>query len=157
LHYTERNRIMAGDSFVLECKASGTNNGAWRGIAATGRRAEWKIAFVTILGNGKIRVWNAFFDRVGVWRQLGLLPQDRAFPRRPSPSPQPGTEVGNPQHVDSNPGRPPFMTTWNCLPTHSSCENVVEMFDRPPNATQATCDLSLESGSPALSYFQYDA
>ncbi len=75
LHYAERNRIVAGDTLVLECIATGTHKANWRGFAPTGRRAEWKMAFIITLANGKIRTWNAYFDRVTTLRQLGLMPQ----------------------------------------------------------------------------------
>ncbi len=60
LHYAEKNRIIAGDSLVLEIIATGTHKGNWRGSAPTGQRVEWKIAFIATLANGKIRTWNTY-------------------------------------------------------------------------------------------------
>jgi steroid delta-isomerase-like uncharacterized protein len=68
-----KERIIEGDQVATEWTCTGTHKGVFQGIPPTGRR-------VTILGvslnwmeGGKIAVERAYFDRLSMLQQLGVL------------------------------------------------------------------------------------
>lgn len=66
--------IAEGDVVVARLSLSGTNMGAFRGRGATGNYAAWELIHVVRISNGLIvESWSAA-DNLGMFTQLGLLP-----------------------------------------------------------------------------------
>jgi steroid delta-isomerase-like uncharacterized protein len=68
-----RRRHVADDAIVLEVIISGTHQGAWRGLPATGRRVRFPLcATYTFTPDDKLAGERIYYDRATVFRQLGL-------------------------------------------------------------------------------------
>jgi predicted ester cyclase len=66
--------IADGDFVVVRWTATGTNSGEGNGLPATGRRIRSTGMTIYRFVDGRIaEEWSAF-DRLGAYRQLGLLP-----------------------------------------------------------------------------------
>jgi steroid delta-isomerase-like uncharacterized protein len=72
LHMSFDHQIAEGGTVVTRWTASGTHQGDFRGIAATGRSATIAGVFIHRLADGQIaETWTAF-DQLGLLRQLGI-------------------------------------------------------------------------------------
>ena len=86
LHMSFDHQIADGDTVVTRWTASGTHQGDFHGIAATGRSATVTGIFIHRLADAQIaETWTAF-DQLGLLRQLGIAP----VPATVS-APEPGT------------------------------------------------------------------
>jgi steroid delta-isomerase-like uncharacterized protein len=68
-------RYVSDDAITVEATVSGTHNGLWNGIPATGRRIQ--LPFCTIFlfdENDRLTGERTHFDSALLLRQLGLLP-----------------------------------------------------------------------------------
>jgi steroid delta-isomerase-like uncharacterized protein len=65
--------IFAGQDQVLaEIRWTGTNKGAFRGMRATGKHVDIRIAYIFRIEKGKIRRITEYYDGAAVARQMGL-------------------------------------------------------------------------------------
>jgi steroid delta-isomerase-like uncharacterized protein len=62
------------DSVVLECTISGTQQGEFMGIPASGKTINLTAAFCVDMAGGKVKDWRSYFDSTTIMRQLGQLP-----------------------------------------------------------------------------------
>lgn len=68
-----RERHITEGAIVLEVVISGTHQGPWRGLPATGRRVEFPLcAIYTFTEDDKLAGERIYYDRATVFRQLGL-------------------------------------------------------------------------------------
>ncbi len=68
-----RKRHVAEDAIVLEVVISGTHQGPWRGLPATGRRVEFPLCAVyTFTDDDRLAGERIYYDRATVFHQLGL-------------------------------------------------------------------------------------
>jgi predicted ester cyclase len=75
IHYSVDRVITAGESAMVESTVTGTNSGAFMGMAATNKAMNLMVAFAVDTKDGKIKVWHAYFDQVALHKQLGLVEQ----------------------------------------------------------------------------------
>ena len=69
-----RRKHVASDAIILEVVATGTHNGVWKGIPATGRRVTFPIcAIFTFSVNDKLTAEVVYYDRMTVLTQLGIM------------------------------------------------------------------------------------
>ena len=62
------------DAVIVEVIISGTHQGAWRGLPATGRRIEFPLCGIyTFDANDKLAGEKIYYDRGTVLRQLGVF------------------------------------------------------------------------------------
>jgi predicted ester cyclase len=75
LHADVRQVVDGGDHVVARFELSGTNTGDYRYLPApTGQRAVWEAIGIFRVADGKItEIWGSA-DRLGMFTQLGLLP-----------------------------------------------------------------------------------
>ena len=76
LTYTLDDLFLAGDRGVWRGHWRGTQHGDWAGIAASGRTAEWTVIIIARFADGKLAEDWVEYDRLGLYRQLGLIPLD---------------------------------------------------------------------------------
>jgi predicted ester cyclase len=77
--------MTAEGNIVLVCTTTrGTHTGgAFMGVPPTGKPLQWTSFSISRLANGKIVEDRWLWDRLGVWQQLGMLPdQDALNPRK---------------------------------------------------------------------------
>jgi predicted ester cyclase len=72
LHYAIDDAIESGDRIVHRMTASGTMNGDFLGMPATGKRATWTEIHIGRLANGRVAEHWGLVDRQGMLVQLGL-------------------------------------------------------------------------------------
>ena len=66
--------VAEGDLVAYQCTWRGTHRGAWRGIAPTGRRVEWRATCFRRVVDGKVvEAWGTY-DWLAVLEQLGAVP-----------------------------------------------------------------------------------
>jgi predicted ester cyclase len=74
LHYEILREVVEGDVIVGLTRVSGTMQGDFMGMPATGKRAEWdEMHMVRAEGDKLVEHW-AVIDRLGMLEQLGLVP-----------------------------------------------------------------------------------
>lgn len=80
-HRSRLEQVVAeGDAVVVRWTATGTHEGEYLGIAATGREATWTGIDVFRIDCGRIaEVWSEA-DGIGLLRQLGALPDIAVTP-----------------------------------------------------------------------------
>ena len=73
--HIEVQRKHAGDeAVVLEVRLSGTHQGAWRGMPATGRRFDFPLCAVfTFDSDDRLAGERIYYDRATVLRQIGVM------------------------------------------------------------------------------------
>ena len=76
LAYTLDDIFFAGDRGVWRGRWRGTQRGDWAGIAASGRSAEWTAVIIGRFADGKLAEDWVEYDRLGLYRQLGVIPLD---------------------------------------------------------------------------------
>ncbi len=66
--------IEAGDTAVLECRVTGTHQGEFAGLPATGKAFAVPAAFIVDVADGRVARWHTYLDVAALLRQLGTLP-----------------------------------------------------------------------------------
>ena len=66
---------VAGDTAVVEFQASGTHDGDFMGIAATGRKVTMLVVTVLEIKDGKITAEREYMDMAHVMQQIGAMPE----------------------------------------------------------------------------------
>ena len=69
--------VAEGDRVVVEWTARATHSGAFRGIPPTGKQLSYAGINIYKMENGKIAEEVYLGDRLGLWQQLGLVPDTR--------------------------------------------------------------------------------
>jgi steroid delta-isomerase-like uncharacterized protein len=67
-------QIAEGDKVATRYTWSGTHQGEYFGIPATGKRVNWKVTVTFRIADGKIHESWINYDRLGVMQQLGVAP-----------------------------------------------------------------------------------
>jgi steroid delta-isomerase-like uncharacterized protein len=78
--YTIDDAIASGDKIVYRMSASGTMNGDFMGIPATGKRASWTEIHVGRYANGRLTEHWGLIDQLGMLVQLGVVPAPGRVP-----------------------------------------------------------------------------
>ncbi|MCH7718957.1 MAG: ester cyclase [Chloroflexi bacterium] len=66
---------VAGDTAIVEFQASGTHDGDFMGIAATGRKVTMLVVTVLEIKDGKITAEREYMDMAHVMQQIGAMPE----------------------------------------------------------------------------------
>jgi steroid delta-isomerase-like uncharacterized protein len=67
------NRFVTDDAVVLQVIISGTHNGPWRGLPATGRAVQFPLCGIfRFTADGMLASETIYYDRAGVLHQVGL-------------------------------------------------------------------------------------
>ncbi len=74
LHVTIHDQISEGDKVVTHKTMSGTHQGPFVGIPATGKRMSMEVLEILQIDGGKISGYWVFYDRLNLMYQLGVLP-----------------------------------------------------------------------------------
>ena len=77
LQISPRTIVAEGDRVVVEWMARATHTGAFRDIPATGRQLSYAGINIYRMEGGKIAEELYLGDRLGLWQQLGLIPESR--------------------------------------------------------------------------------
>lgn len=75
LTLTAQRMIAEGDTVVVQWTAHATHQGAFRGIEPTGKAVNYSGINIYQLKDGKIVQELYSGDRLGLWQQLGLVPE----------------------------------------------------------------------------------
>ena len=78
LRFQEEQLIASGDHVVGRAILSGTQRGAFAGIAPTNKPVSWHICTIIEIRNGKAVRGRTYADNVTLLRQLGALPASKA-------------------------------------------------------------------------------
>ena len=70
--------IVSGENVVMRGLLTGTHQGSFAGMDATGKRVSWRSCIVTEMKNGKVVRTRTYADNVSLLRQLGVLPVPKA-------------------------------------------------------------------------------
>lgn len=65
----------ADDAVIVEGRATGTHDGPWAGIPATGRRVEFPLACIFDFEDDRLVCEKVYFDVATLLGQLGALPE----------------------------------------------------------------------------------
>src|SRR5262249_27359594 len=80
LHIGIEHQTASEDRVVLEVRISGTHNGTWRGLPATGRKVDFPLCGVfTFDEQGKLAGERIYYDRGNVLEQVGLYRDPRSL------------------------------------------------------------------------------
>jgi steroid delta-isomerase-like uncharacterized protein len=71
-------QLTEGDKVVSRYTWSGTHQGEYYGIPATGKRANWTSTVTFRIADGRIREAWLNYDRLGLMQQLGVVPMTGA-------------------------------------------------------------------------------
>lgn len=74
LHLTIEEQIVDGDRYVMRTRSQGTNQGSFMGIPPSGKVIDIGAISISRFENGKIVEEWEYNDGLGMYRQLGLLP-----------------------------------------------------------------------------------
>ena len=80
LRYTIDDVIVSGDKIVHRLSATGTMQGDFMGIAATGKRAAWTEIHIGRGVNGRLTEHWGLVDQLGMLVQLGVVPAPGRVP-----------------------------------------------------------------------------
>jgi predicted ester cyclase len=80
LRYTIDDAIVSGDKIVHRLSATGTMQGDFMGIAATGKRAAWTEIHIGRGVNGRLTEHWGLVDQLGMLVQLGVVPAPGRVP-----------------------------------------------------------------------------
>ncbi len=75
--FVEIERLGLGDRMVSRFRMTGTHDGTFEGIAATGRGTDVEGCDVFYFAGGRIAVARAYFDLLGLLAQIGAAPLPR--------------------------------------------------------------------------------
>ena len=82
-HIEVKHRHVAEDCVVLEVQLSGTQQGPWRGLPATGRRFDFPLCAVfTFDDQDRLAGERIYYDRTTVLRQLGVVSEPTSLKGR---------------------------------------------------------------------------
>ena len=70
--------IATSDHIIGRSVLTGTHNGTFAGVAATGKKVSWHSCNVVEIKNGKAIRSRIYADNVSLLRQLGVLPMPKA-------------------------------------------------------------------------------
>ena len=73
LAFTAEEVTVEGDRAVLVCRVVGTHRGEFLGLPATGKRVEFKGAFLLRIADGEIVDERRIYDFSGLLIKLGVL------------------------------------------------------------------------------------
>ena len=73
IHVTTNDIVVEGDKVVGMWTLTGTHQGIWFGIPATGNPVEWKGIDVYTMVNGKIASLDRAADNLALFKQLGAV------------------------------------------------------------------------------------
>lgn len=74
LHLAVEDVLGDGDKVVVRITASGTQQGAFMGIPATGKRAVWTETHICRMAGGQVVEHWVNTDQLGMLQQLGVIP-----------------------------------------------------------------------------------
>jgi len=74
LHIEIEDAFSAGDKVVIRYVAQGTQTGSFNGIPSTGKSGKVRGITIFLIENGKIKIEWTEYDRLGLLRQLGVIP-----------------------------------------------------------------------------------
>ena len=75
LHFTIDETVSEGDTVVCHCTMTGTHQGDFMGITATGKRVEIRGVDIAHFSGGKgVEHWG-YYDETGMMQQLGVMEQ----------------------------------------------------------------------------------
>ena len=78
-YHEEVNELIAeGDRVVVYVAISGTQEGQWGPLPATGRRAQFDEIVILQIGDGKVLRQRGIADNLSALRQLGAVPSPRS-------------------------------------------------------------------------------
>ena len=78
-YHEEVNELIAeGDRVVVYLTISGTQQGQWGPLPATGRRAQFDEIVILQIGDGKVLRQRGIVDNLTALRQLGAVPSARS-------------------------------------------------------------------------------
>ena len=80
LRMAEADSVKEGNKVALRWLLSGTHEGEFMGVAATGRRVEAMGMDIVRVANGEIAEHWGEFDAVGLLRQIGVIPRPGNLP-----------------------------------------------------------------------------
>jgi steroid delta-isomerase-like uncharacterized protein len=64
----------ADDAVICEVRVTGTHDGAWAGIPATGRRIDYPLACIFDFEEDRLLCEKVYFDGATILTQIGVLP-----------------------------------------------------------------------------------
>lgn len=73
LHIDVKRRHVTDDALTLEVEISGTHDGPWRGLPATGRRVNFPLCAIYTFDGDKLAGERIYYDRATVFRQVGIF------------------------------------------------------------------------------------
>jgi len=74
LRFTIEDMVSENDKVVVSWIISGTHNGEFMGVPATGKKVSITGITINSLGNGKILDSNVVYDALDLFKQLGVAP-----------------------------------------------------------------------------------
>lgn len=74
IHFTIEDHVVEGDKVATRWTATGTHQGEFAGIAATGKPVEVPAANMHRVSDGQIREGWLVWDSLGLMQQLGVIP-----------------------------------------------------------------------------------
>jgi predicted ester cyclase len=74
LHATIEDTVSEGDRAVVRMMWSGTQTGAFMGIAPTARHASWQVIDIVRVVDGKVAEHWGVMDQMSLMQQLGIIP-----------------------------------------------------------------------------------
>ena len=75
IHFMIEDQIAEGDKVVSRWTARATHTGEFMGIAPTGRQGVVTGIVIDRIANGKFVEGWSIFDELGMWQQLGVVPE----------------------------------------------------------------------------------
>jgi steroid delta-isomerase-like uncharacterized protein len=73
LHIDVKQRHVADDVITLEVEITGTHEGQWRGLPATGRRVRFPLCAIYTFDGDKLAGERIYYDRATVLHQVGVF------------------------------------------------------------------------------------
>jgi steroid delta-isomerase-like uncharacterized protein len=74
LRFSIEQMVAEGDRVVSQLVMKGTHQGTWMGISPTGKRLQIRMITIHRIANGKIAEDWVLVESLGVFQQLGMLP-----------------------------------------------------------------------------------
>ena len=74
LRFTIEQMIAEGDQVMTRCTMQGTHEGAWLGVAPTGRQISVRLVIVQRIAGGQIAEDWVLVESLGLFQQLDLVP-----------------------------------------------------------------------------------
>ena len=78
LHFSVEEQIAEGDKVLTRFEWTGTHQGEFLGVPATGRHVKVWGMVIDRLVNGRIKETRIIMDTLGLMAQLGVFPPQRA-------------------------------------------------------------------------------